>query len=60
MYNPDNQLPQIAETLSSACILLFCSFVFPKISADFKDPIQYRDRVPTMIKKIMDHEKKTK
>ena len=51
MYNPENYLAQDAEPFLSAnnC---FCSFVGTRLcfkililSADFKDPIQNRDRV---------------
>ena len=47
MFNPDNYLFKVAETLSvsSASFLFFCRdsavLIFPTLLSDFKDPIQY-------------------
>ena len=49
MYNPNNYLSQEAKIISSASKLFFgdsAVFVFPLLLADFKDPIQNRDRAP--------------
>ena len=57
MHNPDNYVTQVVETLFGCLqIAFFCRdsavFIFPTLLADFKDPIQNRNRVSSYIKLV--------